>query len=298
MSNSNEGVDQGNARLVWDEKGEKKEHFLDKTAETSIGRDKQTITLPDQKVSKLHAIVAWDENEFVIKDQKSSNGTFVNGTKIKQPTKLQDGDRISIGSTTFNFIGARLAQVENLATKIFSRSPEQAAAIESEKPADAIEHVETRIFEKIAPEKEERVEPEPQKETGEGIKEITGVVDGLSGLIDQVNVTREIIEKLRSEQEKSKARVVSTVSNLQSIAKELETIVDQAVELNSQVQESDFIKLLAELSKKSSDVNLLVQLAGHAELISELAKLISAHATKLDELRQSLRDELADFTEG
>ena len=317
MSDSSEGVAQGNARLVWDEKGEKREYLLEKTVEISIGRDKQVITLPDQKVSKLHAIVVWEKTDYVITDQKSSNGTYVNGTRIKQPTKLQDGDKISIGSTTFNFVGARLAKVENLATKIFSRPVEQAPVTETEvietgKPADSIEHVETRIFEKATPEKveervvekeevegkEEKVEALPQKEMGEGLKEISGVVEGLSSLIDQVNAARENIEKLRSEQEKLNARLVTSVSHLQSTAKKLETIIGQSVELNQKVQDSEFITLLAELSKKSTDVNLLVQLAEHAGLISDLAKLLSTHATKLDEIKQSLQDELADFTEG
>jgi len=294
MSESNKDVTQGVAKLVWDEKGEKKEFILDKAIEISIGRDKsRDITLSDQKVSKLHAVVFWNENRFTITDQNSSNGTFVNGTKIRAPTDLQGDDKIAIGSTTFNLVSAGTAQVENLKTRIFPQVSGEATAGKIEKPKDAVEHLVTGIFEDTFPKK---VESTPSKETGGGLKEISDVVDGLSGLIDQVNATRETVEKLRDGQEKAKARVVSTVSKLNSVATELEKVVKQSVELNNQVKDSEFIKLLAELSKKSSDVNLLVELAGHAALISDLAKLISTQATKLDELRQSLSDELANFT--
>lgn len=293
MSESNKDVAQDIAKLVWEEKGEKKEFILDKATKVSIGRDKsQDITLPDQKVSKLHTIVSWNENRFVVTDQKSSNGTFVNGTQIKNPTDLKGGDKITIGAITFSFVAASTAQVAELKTRIFPRVSDEAEAGKPQMPKDALEHMETGIFEEVPPKK---VEPAPSKAMGEGLKEISDIVDGLSGLIEQVNVTRETIEKLRDEQEKTKVRMVSTVSKLDSVAKELEKVVKQSVELNNQVKDSEFIKLLAELSKKSSDVNLLVELAGHAELISDLAKLISTQATKLDELRQLLNNELANF---
>ena len=301
MSDLNKDVAQDAAKLVWGEKGNQQEYVLDKAGATSIGREKgREITLADQKVSKLHAIVAWSEKGFTITDQGSSNGTIINGKEIQAPTILNDGDKILIGSTTLKYIGFDIAQVEELKTRIFQRSSADAAAKEAGKSKDEVEEMETRVFESTPPKapskKEDVAESVPGKETGKGLNEITGVVDGLSGLIEQVNATREMAERLRDEQEKSKTRMVSTVSNLNSIAAELEKIVVQTLELDTQIQESEFIKLLSELSKKPSDVNLLVQLAGHAELLGNLAKSISAHATGLDKIKRSLKNELADFT--
>ena len=285
-----------NAKLAWDDKGEKKEFILDKAVEISIGRDKnRDITLSDQKVSKLHAIVAWSENGFTIADQGSSNGTFVNNKKIKGPVTLQNGDQISIGFTNLKFVSVAVSPVEDLKTRIFPREIEPAAPKEAGKPEEAVEHMETKIFAVASPEAAEKEKPSLPIETVPGLKETPSLADGLSSLLDQIKATRETAEKLRDEEGKARARLISIVSNLNSIASGLGAIVDQTVELEQKVAEVELIKMLDGLSKNSSNVNLLVELAGNAALIDSLAKTISAHAKKLSEIRQALTDELANL---
>src|SRR4051812_12464257 len=72
-------------------------YSVQEDGETSIGRQTgNAIVLPSSKVSKRHCVLVVSDGELVVKDQGSSNGTFVNGslTKIK---KIQPGDRISVG---------------------------------------------------------------------------------------------------------------------------------------------------------------------------------------------------------
>src|ERR1019366_6577798 len=38
--------------------------------------------------------------QFVLNDEGSTNGTFVNGTRLTGPTPLHDGDRIQLGNAT------------------------------------------------------------------------------------------------------------------------------------------------------------------------------------------------------
>jgi hypothetical protein len=65
--------------------------------ELSIGRqDGNAVALPSSKVSKIHCTLTVTGDEIVLKDQGSSNGTFVNGSLTKL-RKIKEGDRISVG---------------------------------------------------------------------------------------------------------------------------------------------------------------------------------------------------------
>jgi len=73
--------------------------------ETIIGRNPTTdITLLDDGISREHALVLWDEDAvgYCIEDLQSTNGTKVNGKRVRSAT-LMDGDEIQIGHTRFTF---------------------------------------------------------------------------------------------------------------------------------------------------------------------------------------------------
>jgi hypothetical protein len=66
---------------------------------TRIGRNEQSdIVLMDPSVSRIHALLDVREGELTIRDEGSSNGTFVNGRRI-QNSALQPGDIIAFGKT-------------------------------------------------------------------------------------------------------------------------------------------------------------------------------------------------------
>lgn len=55
------------------------------------------IVLDDIKISRSHATVSWDEAGFVLQDLGSSNGTYLNVTRLDgMPHALQHGDQISL----------------------------------------------------------------------------------------------------------------------------------------------------------------------------------------------------------
>ena len=73
--------------------------------DTLIGRNPTTdITLLDESISREHAIVSMDEasGEYVLEDLQSTNGSKVNGKRIRSST-LAHGDEIEIGHTKFKF---------------------------------------------------------------------------------------------------------------------------------------------------------------------------------------------------
>lgn len=71
----------------------------------TIGSDRSNgICAYDQHLSRYHAAIQYIENQgFHLIDFKSTNGSFLNGEPIYEPIQLQDGDRIRLGTMTFDF---------------------------------------------------------------------------------------------------------------------------------------------------------------------------------------------------
>jgi len=69
-----------------------------------IGRDpSNSIPLPnDTTASRKHASISAANGVYSIRDEGSSNGTFVNGARITEQT-LSPGDEVQIGATKFRF---------------------------------------------------------------------------------------------------------------------------------------------------------------------------------------------------
>lgn len=70
---------------------------------TSLGRHpNNTLRLVDREVSKEHASIERVGNTFLLRDLNSSNGTFVNGRKVRE-LRLRDGDEIALGNSRLVF---------------------------------------------------------------------------------------------------------------------------------------------------------------------------------------------------
>jgi Nif-specific regulatory protein len=69
-----------------------------------IGRDTSaTLCIADASVSRRHAQVEKEDEQFVIADLESLNGTFITDVPVKR-RKLQHGDRVRIGDSQFIFL--------------------------------------------------------------------------------------------------------------------------------------------------------------------------------------------------
>lgn len=77
--------------------------LLDPLHKTRIGRGTEcTIMLPDALCSRVHAVIAREDDVWRVRDANSRNGTFVNGQKIDEAV-LGEGHHVRIGSTEFAF---------------------------------------------------------------------------------------------------------------------------------------------------------------------------------------------------
>jgi len=66
--------------------------------EITIGRAPGcTLQIDSPGVSRQHAHLTFQNNQYLLEDLGSSNGTFVNGERISAPVPLQHGDLLSLG---------------------------------------------------------------------------------------------------------------------------------------------------------------------------------------------------------
>lgn len=70
----------------------------------TIGND---VIIPDGTVSRHHAQLTFRNGQWSIQDLGSSNGTWVNGSRVKRPKPLMNGDEVRLGDDvmTFELIG-------------------------------------------------------------------------------------------------------------------------------------------------------------------------------------------------
>jgi pSer/pThr/pTyr-binding forkhead associated (FHA) protein len=91
--------------------------FRDLTLPVTIGREEgNVLRLNDERVSRFHAKIQTDDEDHILTDLESTNGTRVNGTVV-QIRRLRFGDRVSIGRSILLFgsneeIAARMATLD------------------------------------------------------------------------------------------------------------------------------------------------------------------------------------------
>jgi pSer/pThr/pTyr-binding forkhead associated (FHA) protein len=82
------------------------EYPLPSEKEIVIGRGGELdIVLVEDMVSRKHAKITTQQGKIVIQDLGSTNGTFVNGEKIKR-ARLKEGDRVLIGTSILKLMAA------------------------------------------------------------------------------------------------------------------------------------------------------------------------------------------------
>lgn len=90
--------------------------FRELPTPVTIGREEgNSLRLNDERVSRFHAKVQIDNDDFIITDLESTNGTKVNGNVV-QIRRLRYGDRVNVGRSLLLFgsndeIASRIASL-------------------------------------------------------------------------------------------------------------------------------------------------------------------------------------------
>lgn len=108
--------------------------YLLEQQEIFMGRDlSNDIVVNDPEISRRHARLYKQGGNYVIEDLGSTNGTVVNGQKIRGPKQLATQDQITIGqSIAFLFVDERPAAVPSDATIVAGdmyMSPQEDATV-------------------------------------------------------------------------------------------------------------------------------------------------------------------------
>jgi pSer/pThr/pTyr-binding forkhead associated (FHA) protein len=110
-----EGVDKGRV-------------FRDLPTPVTVGREEgNLLRLNDERVSRFHAKVQQDDDDIILTDLQSTNGTRVNGMVV-QIRRLRYGDRLLVGRSLLLFgsneqIAERMAQFDEQTRKSMSAEP-------------------------------------------------------------------------------------------------------------------------------------------------------------------------------
>ena len=118
---------------------------VDIDEEVVIGREDTDLAIDDEELSSRHAVVRRHANRLQVEDLGSTNGTFVDGNRIAEPTLLGGGAEIKIGTTVLvvegvlpvgsSESGRELGDARNVTRVSQSVGSPQAAAEESAPPS-------------------------------------------------------------------------------------------------------------------------------------------------------------------
>jgi len=79
-------------------------HFELSKRPLSIGREAgRDIQILDPKVSRKHAMVRFEEGGYVMAVASARNGIKINGERIEEQARLNEGDQIAMGDTVMQF---------------------------------------------------------------------------------------------------------------------------------------------------------------------------------------------------
>jgi hypothetical protein len=107
---------------------------LTPTNPITLGREEgNLLRLNDERISRFHAKVQMDNDDVILTDLESTNGTKVNG-KTVQIRRLRPGDQVGIGRSLLRYgsdeeIRARMAALAGVDVASMNGGPEPAGAV-------------------------------------------------------------------------------------------------------------------------------------------------------------------------
>jgi pSer/pThr/pTyr-binding forkhead associated (FHA) protein len=138
--------------------------------ETIVGRDlANDIAISDPEVSRRHARFVMKEGIVFVEDLGSTNGTFLNGTRLASPQPLRQGDTITFGDKivmTFEEVGLemepRVEVTEDTPARqpLYEKAPAPPPYYQPQPEPDAYEQEEERAPARRVRQKETYVDEE------------------------------------------------------------------------------------------------------------------------------------------
>jgi pSer/pThr/pTyr-binding forkhead associated (FHA) protein len=320
MSDKSDSKSMQAAKIVWkNDQNDVQEFILNQGTIAYIGRDKDNnILLANPKVSKHHANIQWKDEAFLITDQGSSNGTYVNGSLIKNPTPIKDNDRIEIGDYVISFYilgkqmyetlmtrplseleGTRELPLEELRTEKLDESALEAEKIvkqpmeKSEEKAMPVPSAKEAEKQVVVSETQAPTIAKPEPEIiKEQVKAPEKKVDTLEEILADLLIKIQAAQALSNLQnEKGSALKQSlevSIGQLQMVADEMES-------MESDANSAELADLLNKLSKNPNDVKLLMDLADKSAMMEKLLKNYFSQGVMVSKIKDKLSTALKKY---
>lgn len=94
--------------------GESGQRFVFAQPEVTLGRIADNdLVLYDAAVSRRHLVFYYRNQQFILEDLGSSNGSLLNGIPVTQPTVLCDQDILDVGSVRFQFSSENINEYDD-----------------------------------------------------------------------------------------------------------------------------------------------------------------------------------------
>lgn len=78
-----------------------------------VGRDGTGLLIDDPRASRSHLQLEQTEDGVMVRDMDTTNGTFLDGQRITEPTRLIPGSRVRVGSTTIELLPASIGALQS-----------------------------------------------------------------------------------------------------------------------------------------------------------------------------------------
>jgi pSer/pThr/pTyr-binding forkhead associated (FHA) protein len=130
--------------------------------EMFMGRDlANEITISDPEVSRRHARFIMQEENILLEDLGSTNGTFLNGERISTPQQLRSGDVVTLGENIVlvfekSQYDPDATVVSSSAAQTVQPQPQQPKPRSHQQPAEPAPYQQPRPAAPSAPEKEKK----------------------------------------------------------------------------------------------------------------------------------------------
>jgi transcriptional regulator with GAF, ATPase, and Fis domain len=89
-------------KFVTDEGGRRKERIFDQNVVSMGAMDDNDVVLNEETVSRYHCKVIQDQDGYILQDQSSTNGTFINRVRIRE-AYLKSGCLVQVGKVELKF---------------------------------------------------------------------------------------------------------------------------------------------------------------------------------------------------
>lgn len=229
-----------------------------------IGRHPTSqIVLENAAVSRQHAQVSRSRHgAFLVQDLRSRNGTIVNGSSVKVPTELSDGDEIRVCDVVFRFHA------------------------DSPTDSDSVSHAESQAPATPASNPRATIEINVPEENQPNISE-----PGQSTILSKMSVASTALRlDVRSEQKlRAVLRLASAVANVLDLKNVLAAALDALFELFPQADEgfvilrhptSGDLRVEAARQRTPSDTSVRVSRTIVNHVLDEGEAVLSADASK------------------